>query len=50
MVVVLSLVDTAVTLKSLIWIAMLLQERDFMQSKRQLFRCLGRDLNLYFGR
>lgn len=34
MMVVLALVETAVTLKSLGWIVILLQERNFMQSKR----------------
>lgn len=47
---VLLLVDTAVTLKGLGQIATLLQERNFMQSKDQLFKCLGGDLNIYLGR
>lgn len=50
MVVVLSLADTAVTLKGLGRIVKLLQERNFTQSKDQLFRCLSGDLNIYLCR
>lgn len=43
-------VDTAVTWKSLGQIVISLQERNFVQCKGWLFRCLSGDLHIYLGR